>query len=394
MKSRYDVVIVGGGAIGSSIAYFLAAEPAFDGEILVAERDPTYEYCSSARATGGVRQQFSTPENIKIGLFGAHFVKHVGEFLSIDGEAPEIGFNEEGYLLLSSPAALSTMRANHAVQHAHGAEIEFLEPQSLGARYPWMKTEGLAGGFMSVRNEGWLDPFGLLQAFRRKARDLGVFYVADEVTDIARNGDRVTGISLKEGGEVSAGIVVDCAGARDAARMAATVGVALPVEPRKRCAFVVDCREDISPRPPLMINPNGVWIRPEGRTYLCGVSPPEASDVATWEFDVDYSLFEDMVWPTLAERIPALEALKMVRAYCCHYDFNTLDENAILGLTPALENFYIATGFSGHGLMQSPAVGRAITELITFGGYRTLDLHRFGYDRILTGEAIREMSCF
>ncbi len=393
MRSSYDVVIIGGGVMGSATAYFLAAEEAFDGSVLVVERDPTYQNAPSARATGGIRQQFSVPENVRIGLFGAEFIKRIGEYLAVDGRAPDVGFKEGGYLLLATPEALPTMQANHAVQRANGADIAFQRPDELEARFPWLDAKGLAGGFLGLSNEGWLDPYGLLQGFRRKARALGVTYVEDEAVGLSQDGGRVSAVTLRDGGRIAAGAVLDAAGARDAAKIAAMAGVELPVEPRKRCTFVFECREDIGAAP-LTILPDGVTFRPEGRGFLGNVSPPRERDQASTDFEVDYALFEEVIWPALAARVPAFEAIKLVRAYGCHYDFNTLDENAILSRPPGLENFYLAAGFSGHGLQQSPAVGRALSELITFGAYRTLDLSRFGYERLLTGAAIVETNCY
>lgn len=393
MADRYDVVIVGGGAIGSSIAYFLMAEPSFGGTVLVVERDPSYEYCSSTRATGGVRQQFSTPENIDIGLYGAQFVKEIGEHLSVGGETADVSFREQGYLILATAAGIPDLSETLAIQRAHGADIAFLDPDALGRRFPWVQTGGLAGASFGERNEGWLDPYGLLQAFRRKARDLGAVYAHDEVVDLTRHGGRVTGTVLRDGGAVAAGVVVDAAGARNAAQVAAMAEVEIPVEPRKRSAFVVATQEDVSAWP-LTIHPNGVWGRPEGRGYLCGVTPPEEQDLAVWDFDEHHWLFEDIVWPTLYERIPAFEALRVERSYCCHYDFNTFDQNAIIGRHPEAEGLIIATGFSGHGLMQSPATGRAVMELIAHGEYRTLDLTRFGVERIAAGERVLEVAVF
>jgi FAD-dependent oxidoreductase domain-containing protein 1 len=174
MNKSYDVVIIGGGVTGSASAYFLAAQDAFGGSVLVVERDPTYEHAPSARATGGIRQQFSTPENVRIGLFGAQFLKRIGEHLAVDGEAPDVAFRERGYLLLATPEMLPVMQANHAVQLENGADIAFQSPDELRARFPWLGADGLAGGFLGLSNEGWLDPYALLQAFRRKARSLGV----------------------------------------------------------------------------------------------------------------------------------------------------------------------------------------------------------------------------
>ena len=393
MRGRYDVVVIGGGVSGCSTAFFLAADPGFDGRILVVEREPTYQHAPSARATGGIRQQFSTPENVRIGLFGAHFVKHAGDYLTVEGEAPDLAWREGGYLLLATDTTLPLMRENNAVQRAEGADVALFTAEELGRRFDWLDTRGIAGGCNSLSGEGWLDPYSLLQAYRRKARSLGVEFVHDEAMRVARSGTRVHSVTLREGGEVEAGAVVNAAGASGVREIAATVGVDLPIESRKRCTFVFECRDEIAPTP-LTILPEGIGFRPEGRTYLVNCAPPPEDDPPTHDTDVDYAQFEDRIWPALAARVPAFEAIRLTGAWCCHYDFNTFDENAIIGPAPGLDNFYVLAGFSGHGLQQSPAVGRATSELILHGEYRTLDLGRLGYERILAGSPLLETNCF
>ena len=393
MNSRYDVVIIGGGVTGCSTALFLARESGFGGTVLVVERDPTYEHAPSAKATGGFRQQFSTPENIRIGLFGVHFLKHLDEYLSIDGETPDVGFRENGYLLLATESMLPAMLENNAVQRSLGADVHFRTPEELQARYPWLGAGGIAGGFLSDSGEGYLDPYSLLQAYRRKARSLGVDFVRDEAVSVQHDGARVTGVTLAGGGAVACGAVVNAAGAGGATELCASLGVELPVESRKRCTFVFECREPIGPTP-LTITETGVGFRSEGRGFICNASPPPERDPATKDTAIDYDLFDALVWPALAARVPAFEAIRLTGAWCCHYDYNTLDENLIVGRTPMYGNFYLAAGFSGHGLQQSPAVGRALAELVSFGEYRTIDLARFGYERVRTGEAVHETNCY
>ena len=393
MSSRYDVVIVGGGVTGCSAALFLAREPGFDGTVLVVERDPTYGNAPSAKSTGGFRQQFSTPENIRIGLFGVHFLKHLDEYLSIDGETVDVGFRENGYLLLATESMLPAMLENNAVQRELGADVHFRTPDELQARHPWLDAGGIAGGFLSDSGEGYVDPYSLLQAYRRKARSLGVEFVRDEAVSVRRDSARITGVVLAGGGSVACGAVVNAAGASGAPEVCASLGVALPVESRKRCTFVFECREPIGPTP-LTITEAGLAFRSEGKGFISNMSPPLERDPATKDSAIDYDLFEESIWPGLAARVPAFEAIRLTGAWCCHYDYNTLDENLIIGRTPAYENFYLAVGFSGHGLQQSPAVGRALAELVSFGEYRTLDLSRFGYARVPAGEAIREVNCY
>jgi FAD-dependent oxidoreductase domain-containing protein 1 len=308
----------------------------------------------------------------------------------VNGEAPDIGFVEDGFLFLASPEGLSVLEQNHAIQRHHGADVALLSPTQLEERFRWLSTEGLAAGSLGLSGEGWFDPFTVLQAFRRKARALGAVYLEDEVVDVKRHGNRATGLTLKDTGEIACGTVVDAAGPR-AAAIAAMAGLELPVRPRKRLVFVFQCREDIR-RCPLVIDSSGLWFRPESGGFICGISPPADQDPDCLDFEIDYDLFEDTLWPLLAKRVPAFEAVKRTRAWAGHYAYNTLDQNAILGPHPDLPNFLFANGFSGHGVQQSPAVGRAIAEIIAFGTWRTLDLERLSYGRVVRGEPLREVN--
>ncbi|WP_292544660.1 FAD-binding oxidoreductase, partial [Mesorhizobium sp.] len=173
----------------------------------------------------------------------------------------------------------------------------------------------------------------------------------------------------------------------------AFAGLVLPVEPRKRNVFVFEAREKYADMP-LLVDPSGIYVRPEGSVYLTGGAEPEEGDHAPdpADFDVNWPLFEEVIWPTLATRIPAFEAIKPTRAWVGHYDYNTLDQNAVIGPHPEVENFLFANGFSGHGLQQAPAVGKALSELIVHGGYRTVDCSAFGYSRVAEGRAFRELN--
>ena len=369
MGKAYDVVIAGGGVNGCATAYLLAESVDFNGTVTVIERDSTYANAPSARATGGIRQQFSTPENIEIGLFGAHFAKHIADYLSIDGVAPEVGFREDGYLLLATPESYPIMATNNARQRELGACIELQTIEELALRFPWLNTTGLGGGCLGVSGEGWLDPYLLLQVFRAKARALGVEFLPRSVETVFSQGNRVTGVQLDDGNRIGAGAVVNAAGASGGAKLARSAGIGVPVESRKRFTFVFDTKEVLD-QVPLTILPEGLAFRPEGTTYLSNLAPPPEEDPESFDYEIDYRVFEDQIWPLLAARVPAFEAIKLLSAWCCHYDLNTFDENAIVGASPELENFYLLLGFSGHGLQQSPAMGRATAELITFGQFR------------------------
>lgn len=392
MRGGFDVVVAGGGVMGSAVAYFLTANPDFTGTVLVVEKDLSYEHATTSRSVGGVRQQFSTPENVDISLYASDFVRQAHQTLSIDGETPSLAFKEQGYLFLCTTAGLDILRANHSIQIARGADVGLLSADDLSDRFAWLNTSDLAAGSLGLRNEGWIDPYALLQAFKRKASNLGARYVEDEVVGMLRNAGRVTGVRLRTQGEVPCGALVNAAGpmAADIAQMA---GFELPVRPRKRQVFVFECREAIAGSP-LVVDPSGMYFRPEGNRFLCGISPSPEKDLDCYEdIDaVDYAPYEETLWPLLAHRVPAFEAIKLSSAWVCRYDYNTFDQNAIVGAHPDIENLYLANGFSGHGLQQSPAMGRAICELIVHGTYKTLDLSRFGFARVAANAALREVN--
>jgi glycine/D-amino acid oxidase-like deaminating enzyme len=388
MGECYDVVIVGGGAVGSSIAFFLLSDPAFDGRVAVVERDPTYKQASSALSASAIRQQFSTPENIRISRFGIDFLRHAGEHLGVDGQDVDVGLVERGYLYLATAAGEASMRENHEIQLAEGAHVILLTPDELGARFPWMTTDGVALASLGLSDEGWFDGYGLMRAFRRKARALGAEYLADEVTGLERRDGRIEAVETREGGTIEAGSVINAAGPW-ARHVAAMAGVPLPVEARRRTVFVFDARRQFDGCP-LVIDTSGVWFRPEGDQFITAAPPPDGEDRDGLPLEVDRRLFEDLAWPALAERVPAFEAIKVTNAWAGYYEVNTFDHNAILGVHPEVRNLLFANGFSGHGLMQSPAVGRAISELIVHGRYATLDLSVFGYERIAENRPVVE----
>ena len=384
----YDVVIVGGGVMGCAVGFFLAEDPDFDGRVLVVERDPSYSECATTRSWGGIRQQFSTRENIEMSLFGVGFYREAAERLAAEGDAPALGFREQGYLFLASAEGRPVLAANHRLQRSLEAAVQWLEPDALAARFPWLGLEGVAAGVLGTANEGWIDPSALLHGFRRKARSLGVDFLADEVVGLEREGARIARVRLAGGGTVACGALVNAAGPQ-AGALARLAGLELPVAPRKRMTYVFDCRSDLA-KAPLTIDPSGVAFRPESGQYMAIVSPPEDQDPDCADLEPDYTIFEDTIWPVLAKRVPAFEAIKLTGAWAGHYDYNAFDQNAVIGGHPELEGFYFCNGFSGHGIQQAPASGRAIAELIVHGRFVSLDLSAFAYERIPAGRPLRE----
>lgn len=388
---HFDVVIVGGAGVGSAAAYHLTADPAFSGSVAVIERDPTYEGAASALSVAAIRQQYSTPANIALSSWSFDFMKRAGELLAIDGAPAAVGLVERGYLFLATEEGLPILRSNHQTQKTAGASVELLDPAELAGRFPWMRLDDVAAGSMGVGREGWFDAWSLFQAFRRKAIAQGAAYIQGAVTQIERDGSRIGGIVLDGGERIACGALVNAAGpwAGDVAGLA---GVELPVRPRKRIVHVIDCRTPI-PDCPMVIDSSGVYFRPEGTTYLTGTSPPEGwPDNDAYDFEVDWSLFEEVVWPALAHRVPAFEAIKPLSAWAGLYDYNTVDQNAILGPHPEIPNLIFANGFSGHGMQQTPAVGRVTADWLIHGEARVVDVSVFGYDRFAEGRPIREVN--
>ena len=389
---RADVVIIGGAIVGSAVATFLARRPDFHGRVLIIERDPTFRTSSTTLSAASIRLQFSTPLNIEISRFGVELIKHLDRWLGVEGQAaPEVDFVEGGYLFLATEAGLPILERNHQVQRAHDVEVALLTPAELRTRFPWMQVDDLAGGSLGLADEGWFDAYALLQAFRRKARSLGVEEVAGEVVEVERDGGRAAGVRLADGRRIAADWVVNAAGPH-AADVAAMAGLELPVRPRKRMVFHFDCRTRIADAP-LTIDTSGVYFRPEGPNYIAGSSPREGQpDPDTFDLEVDRSWFEEVIWPAIAHRVPAFEAIRLLDAWAGHYEVNTLDHNAVIGPHPDLPNFLFANGFSGHGLQQAPAAGRALSEWIATGGYETLDVRPLGYERIARNEPYRELN--
>ncbi len=385
---HFDIVIVGGAVTGSSVAYHLAADPDFTGRILVLERDPSYQTCASALSAASIRQQYSTAINVAISLHGIAFLRRIGEHLAVDGERPEIGLHEGGYLFLATGGGRGVLEENHKVQIAGGADILFLEPADLAARFPWLRVDDLAAGTWGRSGEGWFDGYGLMQAFRRKARSLGVTYRAASAAGFEREGRRLTRVRLDDGTSVACGAVVNAAGS-GGPEVARAAGVEIPVHIKKRMIFTFTSADPV-PGCPLLIDPTGVYVRPEGAGFLCGSSPPADQDPDSRDFEVDYGFFDEAIWPVLAHRIPAFERIRPGRAWAGHYDMNVFDHNAFVGPVPELDNFYLANGFSGHGLQQAPAIGRGLAEFILHGSYRSLDLTPLAFARLREGRPLVE----
>jgi len=391
-RTSYDVVIVGGAMYGSSVAWFLSDNPGFDGSVLVVERDPTYEFTSTAHTNSCVRQQFSNEINIRISQFAAEFIKNFRGFMGDDERVPDVILQSYGYMYLANNNAFAdVLRDAQQLQQSCGAGTRILSVDDLRRDFPFYHLDDIVCGSHNPIDEGYFDGNTLFDWWKRSARERGVEYVTNEVTAMTLDpaGRRVESVALKSGETIHCGTVVNASGPR-AVLTSRMAGIEIPVEPRKRYTFIFDAEQPLDRDLPLTIDPSGVHMRTDGMYYLAGCPPDDDGPVDYTDFVQDQSIWEEKVWPVIAQRIPQFEAIKLTQSWAGHYAFNTLDQNAIIGPHTEVGNFYFVNGFSGHGFQQSPAMGRGTAEHIAYGEYRTLDLSPFGFDRIAKGEPFVE----
>ena len=391
-KSCYDVVIVGGAMFGSSVAWFLTDNPDFDGSILVVEKDPTYEFTSTSHTNSCMRQQFSREINVRVSQFAADFVKNFRDYMGGDARVPHLMLQSYGYMYLADNADFAaTLRESQKLQAACGAGTKYMTRDEIARDYPFYNLDDIVAANHNLVDEGYFDGNTLFDWWKRSARERGVEYLTNEVIAMNRNaaGTRVESVILQSGEVVSCGTVVNASGPR-AVLTSRMAGIEIPVEPRKRYTFIFEAEKPLDRDLPLTIDPSGAHMRTDGTYYLAGCPPDEDPAVDYNDFVQDHSLWENKVWPVLATRIPQFEAIKLRNSWAGHYAYNTFDQNAILGPHTKVENFIFVNGFSGHGVQQSPAMGRGTAEMITYGEYRKLDLSPFNYDRIEKGEKFVE----
>ena len=405
-----SVVIVGGGVMGAAVACFLARD--HGATVCVVERDPTFARASSALSASSIRQQFSTPVNIALSQASLAFLRRAHEELAVDGDGPALGFVEAGYLYLASPDGAATLRELQSLQAAHGADVRLLDRDAMARRWPWLAVADIACGSWGASGEGWFDGPALHAALRRKARERGVHFETGEVRSIETLGTRTVAVRCADGRRFAADHLVLAAGAWTAP-LAAQLGLELPVSPKKRDVFVLESPAAL-PGCPLLIDPSGVWLRPEGLArpqglagrppegarapsqrpqgglFLAG-APPRDSDPDEPPLEaVDHGLVDEVLWPVLARRIPAFEALRVRAAWAGYYEVNAFDHNGVVGTLPGWHNAHIACGFSGHGMQHAPAVGQGLARWIAEGRWDAVDLTPLSPERLLRGERLLE----
>jgi FAD-dependent oxidoreductase domain-containing protein 1 len=354
------VTIIGGGVMGAATACFLARD--HGASVTVIERDASYERASSSLSLSSIRQQFSQPVNMALSRWSIDFLRRAAAELAVADDRPVIGLVEHGYLYLAKPAGAATLRSLHGLQRAEGTDVALLSRAELAARFPWLAVDDLELGSLGLTGEGWFDGPALHRAFRRKAQACGARFVAADAAGFETAGDRVTGVYCQDGSRIGGDAFVIAAGAWSAP-LGRALGFTLPVRAKKRDVFVLETPAAL-PGCPLVIDPSGFWFRTEGPLILAG-GPPRGEDLDDVPLDqIDHGLFDDMLWPALAARVPALEALRVRSAWAGYYEMNAFDHNGLAGRLPGWANAFTACGFSGHGMQQSPAVGHSMARLI------------------------------
>ncbi len=354
-----DVVIIGGGIIGAATAYFLSKEGR---KVKIIEKDPTYKSASFPLSLGGFRRQFFQKENILLGKFAREFIFKIPELLKTEKNPnPTASVVPNGYLFLFGSKhaeeqyeALKNHKACKAgTKNTRGSELKKI--------FPYINDEGIETfTYTDDKMEGWIDPHMFHSALKNKAIELGAEFIKGKVKSIS---------------EIKAKIIISAVGYSTNELLKD-----IPVVPQKHTVFRVKCPKHIPNMPLTSDFTTGVYWRPEGKEYLAG-SPISSFDAKNLE--PDWNHFEELVWPALAKRVPIFEELKLTGAWAGYYDCNKLDNNAVVGKHPKYENLYMASGFTGRGLMQAPGIGRALTELITTGSYQSIDLKAFSIERVL-----------
>lgn len=359
-----DVGIVGAGVMGASVAYWLTRlQPGLS--VTLVERDRSFARASSALSASSIRQQFSSPVNIRMSLFGAQFLREHG-----------IAFNESGYLYLGGDFS-----AVHAIQTAEGANVALLDRAALQKRFSWLNVEDVEQGALGLSGEGWFDGQALHSLLLAEARKCGARFMEGEAVAIDAGK-----IELKGGETLRCRHVVNAAGPW-ARALAATAGIELPVHARRRTVFVLSCPAKL-PGCPLVIDPTNFWFRPDGDVFIAGDEP--AQDEDDLPLEPNLAEFDEALWARMAHRVPAFEALRVERAWAGYYEMNLFDHNAVLGAHPAAPGLWFINGFSGHGMQHAAAAGRGLAELMLSGRFSTLDLAELGLQRLLENRPLRE----
>jgi len=382
MTETTDVVIIGSGIVGSSVAYHLAASGCRN--VLVVEREAHQGQGSTGKSMGGVRAQFSTPVNIEMSRYSINFFAQFDEVVGHPAD-----YRPHGYLFLAmSERHLDYLKANHARQQALGVtNVEFVTRADVLKMVPQLRTDDVVGGTFCP-TDGFVDPHSVMMGFMLRARELGVrLWLETSVIGIDVENGQVTGVETTRG-RISTRTVVNAAGAW-AAEVARMAGASLPVEPLRRQLVPTEPFAQLPERFPMVIDMStGFHFRREGLRILLAWNDPAETPGFKTEFDTS---FVEKILTHAAARVPCLAEAQVNprRAWAGLYEM-TPDHHAIIGPAPDVGGLYFANGFSGHGVMHSPATGRVMSELILEGQARLLDVTPLSAERFTTGQLLHE----
>jgi sarcosine oxidase, subunit beta len=384
MTETADVVIIGGGIIGSSIAYNLVEQGCAN--VLVLERETHQGKGSTGKSMGGVRAQFATPVNIEMSLYSINFFKTFDEVVGHPGD-----YRPHGYLFAAtSTRHMEYLKANHERQKALGLKnVEFLSREDILQSVPQLYADDIIGGTFCP-TDGFVDPHSVMMGFMLNARERGArLWLDTAVTGIEVENDQVMGVQTTRG-KVATRAVVNASGAwaADVARMA---GVDLPVVPLRRQLVPTEPFDKLPKRFPMVIDMStGFHFRREGLRILLAWNDPEETSGFKTEFD---PAFVEKILTRAAMRVPCLAEAEVNprRAWAGLYEM-TPDHHSIIGKAPAVSGLYFANGFSGHGVMHSPATGRIVSDLILHNESRLIDVTPLGVERFAEGRLIEETS--
>lgn len=378
LPSSAEVVIVGAGIMGCSIAYHLAERGLRD--VLVLEREQIGRG-ATADAAGGIRLQFSTDTNIRLSQVSLDYWEHFEERFGVD-----INFRQQGYLfLLTDPAEVPIFQRNLALQQSLGVPARWVTPDEIHELNLAVALHGILAGTYCP-HDGWADTSTSTHGFARAARERGV-RIAEEtpVSGFEIDGERVVAVRCGDE-QVATSLVICCAGPQTNA-VGRLAGLDIPILPYRRMSFTTEPFDLVPPTVPMTIEfARSLYFHPESAGFLFGMSN---NDEPTSEVKV---VDEDWMMTTveaLIERAPVFEQATIGRGWAGFYEV-TPDDNPLLGRVSELENFIVAAGFSGHGFMQGPAIGLAISELVVDGAYQTVDVSAFRPSRFQEGALLQE----
>ena len=387
---RADVVIVGGSVVGSSAAWNLRQD-GFTGRIVVVERDPTYAHASAFLAMGGIRQQFCTPVTVQMVQHSVALWKDFDSRFAMGSHTPRAWFRQRGYLFLADAAAAPALMQRYEAERRAGAHVRLLSREEVRELVPDLYLDDVSFGVFGPQ-DGYAAPREVLQGFRRAAGQ-SVEYVTDEVVDVMVSNRAVGGVRLASGAVIDAALVVNAAGPWSG-HVARLAGLDVPVVPMRQMLFRATLPHHWPYRFPMVIDPGGVHWRHDDPT-----SPGDADRIIAaftkWDEAVGENYTPAMErWnaeflPALVRRAPQFSGLRDVEGWAGLYEM-TPDHNPVFGEHPALKGFIFASGFSGHGLMMSPATGKIVSEIVRLGRSATFDISIFAPDRFERGALVHD----